>query len=240
MSAANRANDTLMRALPFVVAAVIVLLGYMWFIQPNVTEILRSRNDATSLEARVRVLQDTVDRAKRGGSPDESSALRTFEARMSADDCVSEVVERMVHAALESAPKGKVKALQVATGESAHWAPTQAGAMARGGDMVTDQPDPRFGLFPVSVTYTPVTVAFDASYEAIERFVWQLRDMPTMIEIRSMELTRDLPLMHAVVRVYVYQRGGAVQKPVAPQGATPAGQQSTAPRVARLSLSEGW
>ena len=238
MSAASRTNETVTRVLPFVAAVAIILLGYFWFVQPRVAEYLRARTEITTLEVRVRALQDTVNRGKTAPSADEAAALKLFEERMSADDCVGDVVELLARMAADSAPKGTMKGLQIGTGTSAQW-PTGAGQTAtRAGSEPADQPDPRFGLFPVSLTYTPVTVTFQGSYDAIQRFVWRLRDMPTMIEIRSMELGRGLPRMQFAIRLFVYQRGAAVVSPgLIPPG--PAGSPQ-APRVARLSLAEGW
>ena len=241
MSAANRTSDMLSRVLPFVVAGAILLLGYFWFVQPRIAEYLTNRGEIANLEIRVRAMQDTVNRGRSTPSADEAAALKLFEERMSPDDRVSDVVELLARTALDSAPTGRVKGLQIATGQSAQWAPGQAGAVTRVGNDEPELPDPRFGLFPVSLTYTPVTVSFDAGYEAIERFLWRLRDLPTMIEIRSMALARGLPLMKASVRVLVYQRGAAVATPdlLAPEpGGAPTSPLT--PRVARLSLAEGW
>jgi len=237
VTAASRSNETLTRLLPFVVAGVIILAGYFWFIQPKVTEYLRMRTDITAAETQVRTLQGQVSRGQTATSPDEAAALRLFEERVSADDRVAETVELLARLALDSGPKGSIKGLQIQTGPSGQF-PASANQPARSPGDAGDGPDPRFGLFPVTLTYTPVTVSFDGSYDAIQRFAWRLRDLPTMIEIRSMELVRGLPLMKMAVSVFVYQRGAAA----APEAAPPAGAGASpqAPRVARLSLTEGW
>lgn len=239
MSAANRTSDSFSRAIPFIVVAAIIVVGYLWLIQPRVTEYFRNRTEIATLEGRVRSLQDTINRGRSVPSPDESTAIKLFEERMSADDRVSYVVEQLARLAQDSGGKGKVKGLQIATEPSAQWAPGQTG-MSRTATDAGDTPDPRFGLFPATFTYTPVTVAFDAAYGDIERFVWRLRDMPTMIEIRSMELTRGLPLMHANLRIFVYRRGEAVASPSVAEPPSGGPASSLAPRVARLSLAEGW
>jgi Tfp pilus assembly protein PilO len=239
VSAVNRTTDTIERALPVIVVAAIVALGYFLFVQPRVAEYLRARTEITSLEERVRTLQDTVNRGKAAPSANEAAALKLFEERMSTDDRVADVVELLAKIAADSAPKGTIKGLQIGTGASAQWPASAGQATTRsGGGEAADEPDPRFGLFPVTLTYTPVTVTFQGSYDAIQRFVWRLRDMPTMIEIRSMELARGLPLMQVVVRLFVYQRGAVAVSPgLIPPG--PAGSPQ-APRVARLSVAEGW
>jgi hypothetical protein len=240
VTAANRTSDSLSRYLPVAVAVIIIALGYVWFIQPRLSDYLRDRDEIASLENRVQSLQSTVDRGRSVKSPDVAATLHLYEERVSADDHVSDVVELLARQALDSAPAGRVKALQIATGTSATWAPGQAAAPSRTDAELADQPDPRFGLFPSSVIYTPVTVSFDSSYEAITSFAWRLRDMPTLVEIRAMELTRGLPLMHATFRLFVYQRGPAA--PVAPRTSAPASgtETGTAPRVASLSVAGEW
>lgn len=239
MSAINRATATFERVIPIVVVAGIALVGYLWFVQPRVGEYIRNRNEIRQLETQVRDLQDEISRGRGLPPADEAAVLRLFEERVSKDDKVSDVVELLAKAALDSAPKGQVRGLQIHTGESTAWQPGVA--LARGTDGASEAPDPRIGLFPVPVTYTPVTVSFESSYAAIARFAWRLRDMPTLVEIQSADLARGLPLMRARLRVLVYQRsdtpGGAGVSTPTPAGPSPA---PAVPRVASLTTTEGW
>jgi hypothetical protein len=63
--------------------------------------------------------------------------------------------------------------------------------------------------------------------------LYNLRDMPTTVEIRSATLTRGLPLMTIELLVRVLQRGGAVDaaSPAMPVAAAPAVGSPTAPRL---------
>ena len=240
MSPTNRASETFERFAPLVVVAACLLIGYFWFVQPSISDYVRQRTDRVTLESRVRLLQDTVNRGRSVLPPDEAAAMRLFEERTSPDDKVSDVVELLARKALESAPKGRVRGLQIQTGPSVRWQPGQPLQNSGGAGAGADEPDPRFALFGTPLIYTPVTITFESTYEAITRFVWQLRDLPTTIELRSMELTRGLPLMQATILIFVYQRGAAPAAP-GPPGPAPAGSPSpTVPRVARLSTVEGW
>jgi hypothetical protein len=240
VSPTNRARERFVRFAPLVVSAACLLAGYFWFVQPSISEYVRQRTDRGTLELRVRLLQDAVNRGRTVFPPDEAEAMRVFEERTSPDDKVSEVVELLARKALESTPKGLVRGLQIQTGASIRWQPGEpAQQSGRAADRAAG-PDARFALFGTPFTYTPVAIAFESSYEGITRFVWQLRDLPTTIELQSMELTRGLPLMQAKIQIVVYQRGAA---PTAsgPPGLVPAGSTSpTAPRVARLSTVEEW
>ena len=240
MSAANRTSDVLSRALPFIVVAAIVIGAYFGLIQPRVSEYLRGRTELTSLDGRVRTLQDALARGRSAPLPDEATALKLFDERMSVDDHVSDVSERLARLVLDSAGKDMLKSLQIATGAPAQWSPGQAVATTRTADERPDLPDPRFGLFLATVTYTPVLVSFSSTYEAIQQFAWRLRDFPTMIEIRSVDLTRGLPLMRASFRIFVFQRGPAATAPSGPAAPANPPASPLAPRVARLETSEGW
>lgn len=223
---AVRSTSSLTRVLPVIVAAVILAIGYFWLVQPNVAEYFRVRTDAQTLDLQVRTLRDTLARGRGTASPNERIGLDLFEQTVPTDDRVPEVVERLTRTVMASDP-GRIRGFRIATGDPIDPA-TGSG---------TDQPDPRFRLFPYAVTATPVTVTFDAGYEAIQRVVWRLQPLPTVVEIRAMELTRGLPLMHATMTVYVYRRGAAVPMDL-PGAETTAGSQ--APRVAVLTMPERW
>jgi hypothetical protein len=51
------------------------------------------------------------------------------------------------------------------------------------------QPDSTARLFSQTVKQTPVTLTFDARYEQIGRFFWNLRVLPTTFNLQSVELT---------------------------------------------------
>lgn len=231
----TRVTNTIERFLPLIVLVVILLFAYFWFIQPRVTSYLAGRGEVSSLEARLQGLQNTVRQGRTETPSDSAAVMRRFEAMVSADDKVADVVEFLVRTATASAPKDKFRGLQVQTGD-----PLRPGGTDRGprvaGSPVTEG-DPRYQLFPVALVRTPVTISFESTFEGIAEFVWRLRDLPTLIEIRSLELTRALPLMKASMTVFVYQRGAAVPDgpPVPdPQPAPPPAM----PRVALLSLPD--
>jgi len=240
VSPTNRASETFERFAPLIVVAACLLVGYFWFVQPKVSEYVRQRTERGSLESRVRLLRDAVNRGRTVLPPDEAAAMRLFQERTSPDDKVSEVVELLARNAMQSAPKDRVRGLQIQTGTSIRWQPGEPPPNAGRAGGGADEPDPRFALFGMPLTYTPVTIAFESSYEAITSFLWQLRDLPTTIELRSMELTRGLPLMQAKIQIFVYQREAAALVP-GPPGVVPGGSTSpTTPRVARLSTGDRW
>lgn len=120
----------------------------------------------------------------------QPSAKHEFEIRTSKEDPTSAAVEAIVSLA-NSPSVGGVINLSVET------------AVAIEGPI-----DPRIALFQQSVAYTPISVTFDASYDRIGRFFWNLRTLPSTFELRSVELTPApaRALMRARLVLFVFQR----------------------------------
>jgi hypothetical protein len=49
-------------------------------------------------------------------------------------------------------------------------------------------PDPRIARFDVPLSYSTIPISFDADYATAGEFLWQLRELPTVIEIRSLDV----------------------------------------------------
>lgn len=239
----GRLGDAITRLLPFIIVVAIVTFAYFWFIQTPLNAFLRARTDVTALQSRLRTAREAVARA--GGVPavDLQASMREFEKQMSKDEKVSDISAILAKAVLDAAPADKLKEFRIETSdrikvieEGGRNAPAAAGGLLG--------PDPRFALFPVSVSYTPVKLVFSSTFEAIANVMWKVRDLPTTVEVRSATLTRGLPLMKMELLIWVYQRGEAVSSEQAAPFDAPAvpGRPTTAPvgpRVARLSGAEG-
>ncbi|MEW5983920.1 MAG: hypothetical protein AB1806_16325 [Acidobacteriota bacterium] len=230
----TRLTSAFERYLPLIIIVGILLFAFFWFIQPPLTAYVASRGEVTSLEARLQTLQDTIRQGQAEPPADSTAVLQEFESRTAEDDKVADVVEFLVRTATASTPKGQFRALQVTTAEMVRAQETDRGR--RGSSRIGEGPDPRFELFPVALSHTPVTISFESSFEGIAEFVWRLRNMPTMVEIRSLELTRGLPLMKAELTVFVYQRGRATSGQGVPQ--PPEVPSPAVPRVAMLDPAD--
>jgi hypothetical protein len=200
--------ETLERLLPFLTVVVIITAGWFWFVQPRLVVYLRSRTDTAALEERVRTLQQASNRAQPAPAADLERTAREFEARVSAGDKVAEVAAAFAQAVLANAPAGQLRSFVIDAGDRAS---TSRGAAAeRTSASGSDGADPRLALFPYAVSYTPLRVSFDSTFEAAGNVLWQLRDLPTVVEVRSATLTRGLPLMKMELLVRVLQRGGTI------------------------------
>ena len=209
MSAAtDRLNALLPRVLPIVVGLIVVSAGYSWLLQSGIADYRRIRDDAQTLEARVRVLEETVARSRGMTWPDEARALTLFEERVSKEDRVADVAEQLMRTVAESATDGKLRNLAMGTGDQSATGTSGQVRPVAAGEIETI--DPRWSLFPYTLSHTPVTMSFDASYGTIAGFFSKIRDLPTAIEIRSVKLTRGLPLMNAQLTVFVFRRGDMV------------------------------
>jgi hypothetical protein len=229
-------TDTLGRLLPFLTIVAVVTAGWFWFVQPRLVAYLRARTDAAALEERVRTLQQASGRSRPLPPADLGRTQRTFETSVSADDKVADVAAALAKTVLSSAPAGSLRSFVIETGDSMS-ARSRAGsegpADASGASGI-DGADPRLALFPYAVSYTPLRVSFDSTFEAAGDVLWQLRDLPTTVDIRSATLTRGLPLMKIELLVRVLQRGHAIDaaSPATPAAAGHAVASPTAPRLA--------
>lgn len=227
-------GSALDRYLPLALGALILLIGYARFVQPNVSEYFRLRGEVQVADARVKGLQETAARERTQGPVDEGPGLKEFERLVPEQDNVVEVVEKLIRSALDGVPKDRVRNLSIQTGERSDRvdaASTRSGASG-------DSSDPRLGLFNARLSQTPVTIAFESYFDVIGEFIWRLRDTPTIVEVRSATLTRGLPLMKVELTVLIYQRTGPAGGGSTSGAGSSDSPQSGLPRIAMLLDSE--
>lgn len=141
------------------------------------------------------------------------SAAGQFDSRTTDTDTAGEVGHAL-EALVNSPAVGGVADLAIETG-----APVEGSL------------DPRIGLFGRQLVATPVTMSFDARYDQIGRFFWNLRMLPTTFELRSVELTPGSPsAMHASVVLFVVHRKAPAQPQMRP----------APPMTADLSSAPEW
>jgi Tfp pilus assembly protein PilO len=240
---AGRLSEALLRLLPLLIVVAIATCGYLWYVQPRLNAYLRTRSDVSTLRDRVRTLQASTERARDRVPVDLQASIAEFEARVSRDDKVADVAAALATAVLDAAPADQLRGLTIETGDRVQQGIDAGGrgAPRPGAGPAGDGPDVRMALFPYAVSYTPLRITFESTFEAIGDFMWKIRDLPTTVEIRSARLTRGLPLMKIEALVRVYQRGEAVDSAqgLGPVAGTPALPSPTAPRVAGSPGTEG-
>jgi hypothetical protein len=236
-------SDAIARLLPFLIVVAIVTVGYLWFIQPPLGTYLRARSDVAALNDRVRTLQQAADRARALPPADMLTSMRDFEQQVAREDTVADVAAALANAVLDNAAPDQLRGFAIETGGRVQQ-PGLAGGWSRpllASGTTAEAPDPRVLLFPVPVSYTPVRITFESTFETATGFLWSIRDLPTALEIRSATMTRGLPLMKVDVLIRVFQRGDVVGSgPTLPTGgpaSTPAAP--NAPRVAQSAGAEG-
>ena len=241
----GRLGDAITRLLPFIIVVAIVTFAYFWFIQTPLNAFLRARTDVTALQSRLKTAREAVARA--GGVPavDLQASMHEFEKQMSKDEKVSDIAAILAKAVLDAAPADKLKEFRIETSDRIKAIEGGGRAAPASSSNALAGPDPRFSLFPVEVSYTPVKLVFSSTFEAIATVMWKVRDLPTTVEVRSATLTRGLPLMKMELLIWVYQRGEAAvssEQAAPPDAPAVPGRPTTAPvgpRVARLTGAEG-
>lgn len=220
----RRLTEALDRFLPLIITAGIVAVAYFLFIQTPLNTYLRARTEITSLQGRLRTARENVARASGVPAVDVQASLALFEKQMSPDEKVSDVTAIFSKAVLDSTSAEKLRTFVIETSDRIKAAEgSQNKAVTASTGTLATSPDPRFGLFPYKVHYTPVKVAFSSNFEGIANFMWKIRDLPTIIEVKSATLTRGLPFMKMEILVWVYQRGPQVtEQPAPPPAQAPA------------------
>lgn len=239
----GRFGETVERLLPFLTMVAIVTCGYLWLLQPRLGVWLRTRSDEAALADRARTLQQAAGRGLVQAAVDVQASRLAFEKQVPTEDRVPDVAATLAKAVLASAPPDSLRAFTIETGDRVQSSPaggTGDAPRAPGGPGA-DGSDPRLALFPYAVSYTPLRITFESTFDAAGSFLWRVRDLPTIVELRSATLTRGLPLMRVDVLLRVYQRGAAGDAGpfLAPGAAAPAPPSPTAPRVAQTPGEEG-
>ena len=220
----NLETERLKRAAPFALPLMIVVLGWMFLIGPAASENAGAARQLDALEQRLAQVRASV--AEPPPPPTTGDPREAFERQVAARDVSSRVLLRLSQLAAGAA----VTSLAIETGErvivSAATGPQVSGGVA--------PPDPRFGLFEAPLAYSPILMSFDADYASLGGFLWWLRDLPTTIEVRSLEIrprVRDAAVgtgavagpppdgrVHVGLTLFAYARQSA---PVASTGVSP-------------------
>lgn len=173
------------------VAAPIVVFGFLYVlkVQPERAAALAAREQLAAARAelnRRRVFTPAPTVVTHVSASDE------FDARTADGDSIGNVIDTLA-AILGSRAVGGVSNLSIETGH----------AVDGPGDSIVR-------LFARNVARTPIVMTFDARYAQIGRFFWNLRAMPTIVDLQSVELTPGSEsragLMRAKVSLHVFHR----------------------------------
>jgi hypothetical protein len=183
------------------VVAPLVIVAAAWFVLlgPAMSRNARTARDLDGARQRLLIARRAVSGPVPPPVAGDPAAL--FARALAARDATPELLEQLARRAAEITAEG----LTIETGEPV----TVASAS---GPQVANQPkpDPRFALFDASLAYSPVTMSFNAEYSQIGTFLWNLRDLATVIDIRSLELRpvaqRTRPLDHVTLTLFAFAR----------------------------------
>jgi hypothetical protein len=171
------------------IAAPAVIFGFLYVLQVH-----PERTAATEARNQLADARSELDRQRGSVRPQEVAtevaAFDEFDARTVDGDGVGEVADALT-AVLDSPVVGGGSNVRIQTGTSED---VPVGARAR--------------LFDLAIEQTPVTLTFDARFEQIGRFFWNLRVMPTTFDLESIHIAPASrgALMRATVSLLVFHR----------------------------------
>lgn len=195
--------DRLKRIAPFGIPVAIVVGGWLLLISPTASANARAGSDLDSLRQRLARVRASVGEFAQ--TEDSGDPIAAFERQMSAGDASSRLVEQLSRLTTAASAAD----LEIVTGERVTVS-APGGPQVAGGAL----PDPRFSLFPSeTLSYTPVTMTFDAGFAQVGGLLWNLRNLATTMEIRTVDLTRPSEggagRVHVVITLFAYAREDA-------------------------------
>lgn len=172
----NVSGLALRRVAPLAAPFVIVAVAWVVLIAPASTAAARDAAHRDALRERLA--------SAHAPAPDDPSAvpdgdpLAVFERQVSSGDVTAQLLGHLTRMALDV---GGRNLFIDSTGAPV---PVAAGA----GPQVVGavQPDPRVGLFGTPLEYSSIPMSFDSSYAGLGEFLWRLRDLPVLVEVRRM------------------------------------------------------
>ena len=169
---------TRLRALlPLMVFAATVGLGWFLLGGPLASDSARIADRIVALRQREAALRAVTD--EQAPSAAALNPVASFDARMSADDPTAAIVERLARLASEVRARALfIETVEGATPTGPNGAPVAA----------SYQPDPRFALFDRQLTSTTIRLSFEAPYAGLGQFLWSLRDLPSIVEVRAVNV----------------------------------------------------
>lgn len=203
-------NATLSRYAPLALFAAVFAAGWMLLVQPRVNANARAATELDRLREQVIALRTAVANPLPPAPP--TDPIASFERHVPARDATSALLEQLARIAVSS----RVSNLLIETAD-----PVVATTSGSAGPQVVGgaAPDPRFALFDAPLTYSPVTMSFDAEYARAGEVLWRLRDLATTVEVRTFEarpVTSEAasgstapPKIHVSLTLFAYARQDA-------------------------------
>lgn len=206
---------------PYLAPFVIVALGWGLLIRPASAENARIARELLELRARLAGVrsQQSGPAVPQEGVGDPVAA---FERQVASGDASGRLLEELSRVATASG-------VGIETLETG----AQSDVRPRSGPAVADaaMPDPRVALFEASLKYSPVTLTAEADYRSLGEFLWRFRDMTTLSEIRTLDVTvpasppgepRASGTLRVTLALFAYSRAGADDPASGPRADEPA------------------
>jgi hypothetical protein len=168
--------QALRRVAPLLVPFVIAGVAWVVFIGPTSAAAARDAVRRDALNGRLASAPGPA-----GDFPPPIAVgdpVAAFERQVSSGDVTAQLLGHLTRLALDVDGRNLFidstdAPVAVATGSG----PQVAGAV---------QPDPRIALFRTPLEYSSIPMTFDSSYTGLGDFLWRLRDLPVLVELREM------------------------------------------------------
>jgi Tfp pilus assembly protein PilO len=216
--------------LPLVLAVTVFVVGSLTLVLPRMSRALAASGEAASLEGRKANMRRLLQRAE----PIESGKVRAvaeLPKLVSEEGGVPATIEALARLASSPGHPAQAHGLLIEAEQ-----PRSAGI---GGAATEAIPlDPRWAVFAGPLEYTPIKVTFEATYERLGLFLWRLRDLPTLVDVRSVDIERSLPLLKVKLTLFaLHERGDARKEATTADSATGSREGSAAAQRAAMNAA---
>jgi hypothetical protein len=215
-------------AAPMFAPMAIALVGWIALVAPVSSRNVGDARDLDLLRQRLAAARATLHEPI--GAAPKGDAVDAFRRAMSAGDATPALLEQLARRASEALAGD----LRIETGDRV----SLSGGSAAGPQVANlPQPDPRLALFETPLTLSPITMSFDAAYPDLGAFLWSLRGLATVVEIRSLELKPSPPseqvTEHVTMTLFAYARPAEASVHLAAAEPVPAVIEASAPGAGR-------
>ena len=205
---------------PFLLPVVIVAIGWALLVRPVSAESGRIRGELAQQRARVQSVRSQVGAPLPSARP-VGDPIAAFERRVAVGDASGRLLQELSRLGASTG----VRPETIEMGDQQP-APAAGSPGVAGGAL----PDPRLALFPLPLAYSPVVITAESEYASLGGFLWKLRDLATVVEVRKVEIGAPADaeasgpgVVRATITLFAYARARDGQ-PVPAAGSGGAGR----------------
>ena len=168
--------ERLRQLAPFALPIAVVVGGWFFLVQPSLSASTRAGRELETLRQRLSQVQRSLAEPAPPAITDDPVAAFTRQVPIGGG--VNDLTEQLARQVTRVS--GRELAIE-------NGAPIDV-AVPGGPQTAGMLPDPRLALFQTPLSYSPISMSFEAPFQGVGEFLWNLRDLATAVEVRTLEV----------------------------------------------------